>query len=112
MCIHCNRCGEEITAPYWHDGKPYGWSCIRIVNPKAKKNKDKQHWVIADSSDLMPNAGKQFATAIYLGKKYTFFALPNSDTKELYSLDPYAKIENKLVYINIAAFKGYEKSKS
>ena len=37
MTIHCELCGEELTAPQFFEGKPYGWSCIKKVNPAAKK---------------------------------------------------------------------------
>jgi len=37
MIVHCALCGEELTAPQFYKGKPYGWSCIKKVDPKAKK---------------------------------------------------------------------------
>jgi hypothetical protein len=111
----CHRCGEDITAIYWHEGKMYGYSCIRYVNPFAKKNKAKEHWIMADVSslDLTIEGNKQFVNVCANGKKYRFLALRNYTTKEWESIDPYAKVINGyLVCINIAAFKGYEKSKS
>ena len=44
----CELCGEELTCPQIYDGKIYGWSCIKKVNPNAKKAKDKSVWVVAD----------------------------------------------------------------
>lgn len=37
----CTCCGAFITAPQFHNGKAYGWSCIKKVNPAAKQSKVK-----------------------------------------------------------------------
>jgi hypothetical protein len=37
--ILCAACGEELTAPLFFDGKPYGWTCIKKVCPTFKKPK-------------------------------------------------------------------------
>lgn len=42
----CALCGEKLTAPIFFNGKIYGWSCIKKVNPTAKKSKT--HFVVAD----------------------------------------------------------------
>lgn len=44
MTLHCAMCGEEVTAPHWHQGKPYGYTCITKVNPSAKKGPGLQ-WI-------------------------------------------------------------------
>lgn len=38
MC-NCALCGEFLTQPYLHNGKPYGWSCINKVLPEGQKAK-------------------------------------------------------------------------
>lgn len=43
----CELCGEKLTAPIFFDGKIYGLSCIKKVNPSAKKVKS--NYVVADS---------------------------------------------------------------
>ena len=41
MTCFCQRCGEELTAPYFHKGQPYGYSCYeKIAGAKAKKSKE------------------------------------------------------------------------
>lgn len=37
--MKCSCCGADITAPQFHEGKAYGWTCILKVRPKAKRNK-------------------------------------------------------------------------
>jgi hypothetical protein len=37
----CTCCGADITAPQFFQGKPYGWTCIKKVNPAAKQSKVK-----------------------------------------------------------------------
>lgn len=37
--LTCTCCGAEITAPQFFNGKPYGWTCIKKVNPAAKQVK-------------------------------------------------------------------------
>lgn len=104
----CHRCGEDITAIYWHEGKMYGYSCIRYVNPLAKKNKTKEHWVIADSHNIdMRRNEKQPFTAIYANKKYRDFvfkdhagSLPQTIGDNVWRLQP-----NGILLINLAAFK-------
>ena len=36
---YCTLCGEQLTAPQFFEGNAYGWSCIKKVNPSAKKQK-------------------------------------------------------------------------
>jgi hypothetical protein len=43
-CV-CAKCGEELTAPYFHDGLTYGWTCIKYVNPGVKITPIKGIWV-------------------------------------------------------------------
>lgn len=35
--ICCTLCGEQLTAPSFFKGQPYGWSCIEKVNPNKIK---------------------------------------------------------------------------
>lgn len=57
----CALCGEIVTAPVFFQGKIYGWSCIKKVNPTAKKVKS--HYVIADSftTEEFPATESQWA---------------------------------------------------
>lgn len=105
--IRCHRCGEELTAPYFHEGRPYGYSCIKIVNPSTKRKKEKQHWVRAESNNLDISINKQFVISVFNGRKYKALVLINSSNKHV-SLDGYCKIGAEgETYINLAAFKSY-----
>lgn len=69
----CNRCGEDLTAPYFFKGKPYGWTCIKIVNPGARKPKVKDNWVKAESVYTVLEGSKpdkRKVVATYEGKRY------------------------------------------
>lgn len=102
MNIVCHRCGEIITAPYFHDGKPYGYSCIKIVNPSAKKNKYKEHWVIADSHNLNPAGGKHLVTAISGAVKRKSYVVTDLHTNALVALDmQYMRVIDSTVFINL-----------
>ena len=37
----CTCCGSTVTCPYFFNGGVYGYTCIKKVNPSAKKIKDK-----------------------------------------------------------------------
>lgn len=39
--FECAHCGAGVSAPYFHEGDVYGWTCIKFVNPKAKRYKNK-----------------------------------------------------------------------
>lgn len=73
----CARCGEELTAPYEFQGGLYGWTCIKIVNPLAKKPKDKQIWVECHFELETLNNGEGYnnrkITGFYNGKGYVDF---------------------------------------
>ena len=43
--FNCSCCGTEVTSPYFFNGGVYGYTCIKKVNPKAKKNKGKCYLV-------------------------------------------------------------------
>lgn len=74
----CARCGEEITQPYFYDGKAFGYTCIKIVNPAykhSKKKADKQLYAKCDSVEIkeeLPNGIK--ARGIIGERKFIFWA--------------------------------------
>lgn len=37
MNMHCHCCGEEITAPKFNAGNPYGWACYSKLFGKSKQ---------------------------------------------------------------------------
>ena len=37
--IRCTCCQTELTAPQFHNGNPYGYTCIKKVDPARKKSK-------------------------------------------------------------------------
>lgn len=53
--LHCNRCGSELTAPQFFEGKVYGYECINHVNPGFKKQKNK--YVKCSSYEILSEQG-------------------------------------------------------
>lgn len=51
----CSCCGADITAPQFHNGKAYGYTCITKVS-KQKRVKDAGYWVMADSVEFVPDS--------------------------------------------------------
>lgn len=45
MVYSCACCGSDVTSPYFFNGAVYGYTCIKKVNPSAKKVKDCGLWV-------------------------------------------------------------------
>lgn len=43
--FNCTCCGTELSSPYFYNGGVYGWTCIKKVNPNARKNKAKSNIV-------------------------------------------------------------------
>lgn len=112
MECKCARCGEIITSPYFFQGAPFGWTCIKIVNPLQKKKKAavKEHWVVADSSDFVADYKKQQVTAFWNGYKFKFWALPAKTIagKDIYIGGSIVEFGiNGDVYINLGAYKKY-----
>ena len=98
MCIHCARCGEEITAPYFYKGRPYGWTCITFVNPSAKKEKNANRWIVPQSHNFDPLKGKQQVTIVHDGCKYVVSIRFSNGTH--YTLDRNIMAGQDGIYIN------------
>jgi len=100
MNIVCHRCGEELTAPHFHNGKPYGWTCIKLVNPSAKKDKSANRWIIPQSNNLDRTKGKQSVTIIHGVCKYVVSIRFDTRTNTYWTLDRNVIIDDSKVYIN------------
>ena len=104
-CV-CARCGEPLTAPQFYNGNPYGWSCIQIVDPSAKKSKVR--WTISESSNFNPDTDTeviaQKIAARLDGKKYVGYVY--KPEVGLTWTGTWCKIDsNNNVYVNLKCFK-------
>jgi hypothetical protein len=99
----CTKCGETLTAPYFFKGQPYGWTCIKTVNPTAKKKNSKEHWIEANGHDYNPAEGKQLVTVRFTfndkSYKRTMMVFPNNDGGH-WGFDK-VEIDGDKVYVNI-----------
>ena len=93
MCL-CNRCGEQLTAPKFHNGYPYGYSCYEIV--AGEKPRDKRKFAKADPAEIPSSVrfnlklivnGKRYSIAVYRdtqGKLQTFGRAIFCDNGDVY----------------------------
>lgn len=68
MAICCTRCGEELTAPKFHNGRPYGFSCYEVIS--GKKSKDKRKFVHVELLEPLPEMKAFPLKVIYQGKVF------------------------------------------
>jgi hypothetical protein len=69
MSCYCTRCGEEITAPKFHNGKPYGYTCYEAVSGKKAKANDKSQYVKAEVVGELPEKYGP-VKVVYNGRTY------------------------------------------
>lgn len=55
--IRCTCCQAEITMPQFHNGYPYGYTCIKKVNPAQKRKK--VEFVACDSFKVLQGESTQ-----------------------------------------------------
>ena len=79
--ILCTCCGAELTAPQFHNGHPYGYTCVQRFN--VKPFKDTGLWVVADKIEefVDEKTGTKKVRA-YLGKRKFVEAFFKRVTKE------------------------------
>lgn len=78
----CFCCGSEVTAPQFYKGKVYGWTCIKKVDPSAKRSKDNGLWVKFDSVEMtQPDLERcRFVPVVTVnGKRFTLDAIYSDD---------------------------------
>ena len=103
----CALCGEELTAPIAYNGAFYGWTCIKKVNPAAKKSKDKTFWVEAisfTSETSINDLGNEFTVikARFQGDNYKESTF--TDVKA-YFPNQNVIIQGDKAFINLMAYK-------
>lgn len=66
----CSCCGSDVTVPYFHGKGVYGYTCIRKVNPNARRTKAK--FVMVDSIETKRTEGTATGSAVAVlnGKRY------------------------------------------
>ena len=79
--LTCHCCGADITAPQFHKGHAYGWTCIKKVAPKQKRTRDNGLWIKADNVEIVKvaeNSLRQLIKATVKGVvfKAWFYADP------------------------------------
>lgn len=111
---NCTTCGEPLTSPIFHLGKPYGWSCASKLFPTLKKPK-KTNYVKAESfviTDGSIESGVFKIVAIYEGKKYGATFYRTSKAGVIYYSSPGMQYDEGSVYFDIDAFQPKKRSLS
>lgn len=104
--IFCACCNTLITAPQFHNGKAYGYTCITKVVPSFKRTKDNGLWVKADSVEHVRDGAFVISTAIVDGYKFQDKTLVCQKTfKETGELSPtkLGRIQNGM--LKVAKYK-------
>lgn len=96
--MNCHRCGEPITAPYFYRGKPYGWTCIKTVNPTVKKDKSADRWIIPQAHTFDRSKGRQKIAISHDGRTYVVTIRFSNGLH--YSLDKNIMVGEDGIYIN------------
>ena len=94
----CACCGSDVTVPYFFKGAAYGYTCIKRVNPSAKKVKDNGLWVKFDSVEMtQPEAdrARYIPVVTVNGVKFALNATYSSDLVAVRGL----AVESKLFKI-------------
>lgn len=68
--IFCACCNTLITAPQFHNGKAYGYTCITKIVPSFKRTRDNGLWIAADSVTHEQDGVFVVSTAIVNGYKF------------------------------------------
>ena len=70
--IRCTCCQAEITAPQFYNGNPYGYTCIKKVDPAYKRTKTVYVAVEAYKvvSDADINISTRHAVNVKVGGKW------------------------------------------
>lgn len=69
----------ELSSPYFYNGGVYGWSCIKRVNPYAKRNKLKCVEVVVDKVTIDDGRTRGNAYVRINGVKQIVNAYANGD---------------------------------
>lgn len=85
--IRCTCCQAELTAPQFYNGHPYGWTCIKKVDPAQKRTKTV--YLACDSFKVL-QAGQRNVVAIQVGatkKTIVVYGDINKQTTSSYMQD-------------------------
>lgn len=104
--MKCARCFEEITVPYHFEGKVFGYSCIKIVNPSAKVKKPKNpvYFIQADSYNIEQKEGSTSfkIAAIINGRKYSDWSFENIPSSNII-------VQDNKAFVNAYSFTSLNK---
>lgn len=76
--IRCTCCQAELTAPQFHNGYPYGYTCIKKINPEQKQTKIK--YISVDAFKVVQQAGTRFVICVKFDGKWVQFVCYGSTT--------------------------------
>lgn len=97
----CACCSSDVTAPYFFEGKVYGYTCIKKVAPAAKRTK-----AVYDLADDVRKHQTRHNMAIVTlnGKKRAVRAMFSGEVIK----SPYLMQTNQGIFVMVKDAKGNE----
>lgn len=95
--LTCACCGSEVTCPQFFDGKVYGYTCIKKVNPAAKQSK--VVYVAAELVSVKALGSMQDVIIIINGVKHRKLFLNNTPWASVHT------VQDGMMFVNPYAFK-------
>lgn len=94
--LRCSCCGAEITCPQFHNGKPYGWTCIHKVAPGQKRIK--KEYLAVDRFRIVSGEGtqRQVFKVEYQGRVFSIAILTDKNTGTLMG----AVLQDGILYVH------------
>lgn len=98
----CSCCGSDVTVPYFFKGGVYGYTCIKKVDPKAKRTKDNGLWIAYQELIITqrPNANVFDFAVICNGKKFDVGFSYSDDASRIAGLASGSKLFRIAQYAN------------
>lgn len=104
--ILCHCCGADLTMPQFHNGKPYGWTCIHRVTPKQKRSKDVFHAVEFKHDPIAPT-GRQVVAIEWNGQRKAVVFYCNEQGKHIADCTGSGFVyQNGVLYVSELKLKG------
>lgn len=119
--ITCVCCGSSLTMPQFHNGKPYGYTCIKKVNPSHKLNplvrvemqiidrfvQDGRQWVsVSFSDDCQPFHEMAYRV------EYDCKSIDNDTVMISIDIEKQSILHRKDLYIKVLHHLGIDRNQS
>ena len=98
--IRCTCCQTELTAPQFYNGFPYGYACIKKIDPAYKRTKTV--YVACDSFKVQSMGSRHQVRVLVDGKAYSFITYGDSMEGQTTS----TMMQDGILFVAETALKG------